>query len=160
MNPSFFSNGQRRMWSDWADTLADLSRLVTNSCIFGFLMSRLMLLFCETTVKPVCNIAILKRSKIGFNINNRIMQVNSIAECPMGSILQYFRPSLSYDLSLKSLFCLFWVAVYTGFTVKICDPSIYTLGHPDLTVPNFMEKSTELKRVKTKIITKNFFEQF
>ena len=35
------------------------------------------------------------------------MQVKSIAECSKGSILQYFRPSLSYRLSLRSLFCLF-----------------------------------------------------
>ena len=31
----------------------------------------------------------------------------SIAECSKGSILQYFLPSLSYNLSLRSLFCLF-----------------------------------------------------
>ena len=35
------------------------------------------------------------------------MQVKSIAECSKGSILQYFRPSLSYHLSLRYLFCLF-----------------------------------------------------
>ena len=35
------------------------------------------------------------------------MQVKSIAECSEGSILQYFQPSLSYHLSLRSLFCLF-----------------------------------------------------
>ena len=35
------------------------------------------------------------------------MQVKSIAECSKGSILQYFRPSLSYHLSLRSLVCLF-----------------------------------------------------
>ena len=34
------------------------------------------------------------------------MQVKSIAECSNGSILQYFWPSLSYHLSLRSLFCL------------------------------------------------------
>ena len=39
--------------------------------------------------------------------NRGIMQVTSIAECSKGSILQYFRPSLSYHLSLRSLFCLF-----------------------------------------------------
>ena len=33
-----------------------------------------------------------------------IMQVKSIAECSKGGILQYFRPSLSYRLSLRSLF--------------------------------------------------------
>ena len=36
-----------------------------------------------------------------------LMQVKSIAECSKGSILQYFRPSLSYHLSLRSFFCLF-----------------------------------------------------
>ena len=35
------------------------------------------------------------------------MQVKRIAECSKGSILQYFRPSLSYRLSLRSLFCLY-----------------------------------------------------
>ena len=35
------------------------------------------------------------------------MQVKSIAKCSRGSILQYFRPSLSYHLSLTSLFRLF-----------------------------------------------------
>ena len=43
------------------------------------------------------------------------MQVKHIAECSKGSILQYFRPSLSYHFSLRSLFCPF----YTGFTVYI-----------------------------------------
>ena len=44
------------------------------------------------------------------------MQVKSIAEYYKGS-LQYFWPSLSYNLSLISLFCfvfvIFWVAVFT-----------------------------------------------
>ena len=35
------------------------------------------------------------------------MQVRSIAECSNESILQYFRPSISYHLSVGSLFCLF-----------------------------------------------------
>ena len=35
------------------------------------------------------------------------MQVKSIAEGSKGSILQYFQPSLSYHLALRSLFCLF-----------------------------------------------------
>ena len=42
-----------------------------------------------------------------FNTDYRLMQVKSIAECSKGSILQYFRPSLSYQLSLRHLFCLF-----------------------------------------------------
>ena len=41
------------------------------------------------------------------------MQVKSIAECSKGSILKYFRPSLSYHLSLS----IFEWVFYTGFTV-------------------------------------------
>ena len=43
------------------------------------------------------------------------MQVKGIAECRLlqGSILQYFRPSSSYQLFLRSLFCLF---LSDGFT--------------------------------------------
>ena len=39
---------------------------------------------------------------------------------PEGSILQYFRPSLSYQLSLRSLFCLFLSGCFTQIlhTVK------------------------------------------
>ena len=33
------------------------------------------------------------------------MQVTSIAECSKGSILQYFRPSLSYHFPISPLFC-------------------------------------------------------
>ena len=53
-----------------------------------------------------------KKTKIGlkdqFLLNAgqkycRMLQVKCIAECSKGSILQYFRPSLSYNLS----FCLF-----------------------------------------------------
>ena len=55
-------------------------------------------------------------------------QVKSIVECSKGSILQYFQPSLSYHLSLRSLFCLFFSGrftevlhrFYTGFTVFDC----------------------------------------
>ena len=41
-----------------------------------------------------------------FKTDYHLMQVKSIAEC----ILQYFRPALSYHLSLRPLFYLFWVA--------------------------------------------------
>ena len=56
------------------------------------------------------------------------MQVKSIAECSKGSILQYFRPSLSYHLSLTSLFCLFLsgslrqVLLYTVLFFLSVDP--------------------------------------
>ena len=47
--------------------------------------------------------------------NYRLMQVKSIAEFSKGVILQYFRLSLSYQLSLRPLFCLFIVAVLHRF---------------------------------------------
>ena len=51
------------------------------------------------------------------------MQVKSIAECSKGSILQYFRPSLIYHLSLISLFCLFLSGclrqVYCTYLLKV-----------------------------------------
>ena len=36
------------------------------------------------------------------------MQIKSIVECSNGCILQYFRPELSYHLSLRFLYCLIW----------------------------------------------------
>ena len=45
------------------------------------------------------------------------MQVKSIAECSKGSILQYFRPSLSYHLSLRLFLSTFEWPLKTGFTV-------------------------------------------
>ena len=41
------------------------------------------------------------------------MQVKSIAECSPWSILQYFRPSLSYQLLLRSLFRQFLSGRFT-----------------------------------------------
>ena len=56
----------------------------------------------------LCKTTTLKKTKNLFSKTNyRLMQVKSIAECSLWSILQYFRPSLSYHLSLRSLFCIF-----------------------------------------------------
>ena len=49
--------------------------------------------------------------KFVFKTDYRLMQVKSIAEC--SSILQYFRPLLSYHLSLRPLFCLFLSGRFT-----------------------------------------------
>ena len=47
------------------------------------------------------------------------MQVKSIAECSKGSILQYFRPTLSYKFVIKIfVLSIFELPFYTGFTVK------------------------------------------
>ena len=48
-----------------------------------------------------------KDQKLVFKTDYHLMQDKSIAECSMGSILQYFWPSLSYHLSLRPSFCLF-----------------------------------------------------
>ena len=45
------------------------------------------------------------------------MQVKSIAECSKGSTLQYFRPQLSYHLSLRYLFDLFLSGRFTQVLV-------------------------------------------
>ena len=55
------------------------------------------------TVKPVLR----GHSKEDQKLVLSLMQVKSIAECSNGSILQHFRPSFSYHLSLRSLFCPF-----------------------------------------------------
>ena len=41
-----------------------------------------------------------------FKTDYLLMQVESVAECSKGSTLQYFRPSSSYQLSLRPLLCL------------------------------------------------------
>ena len=48
-----------------------------------------------------------QRPKLVFKTNYLLMQVKIIAECSKESILQYFWPSLSYNLSLRPLFLLF-----------------------------------------------------
>ena len=59
-----------------------------------------------STVKPMQNSNSQKGNKLVFKIIYSVMQVKSIAECSPWSILQHFRPSLSYCLSLRSLLCL------------------------------------------------------
>ena len=62
----------------------------------------------------------LSKRPIVFKTNYRSIQVKSIAECSHVSILQYFRPSLSNHLSLRSLFCLFLRGpFYACFTVTL-----------------------------------------
>ena len=51
--------------------------------------------------------------RLVFKTNYCLMQVESIAECSKGSILQYFRPSLSDNWSLRSLFSLFLSGSFT-----------------------------------------------
>ena len=59
------------------------------------------------TVKPVLSGHSKKDHKWVFKTNYRLMQVNSIAECSKGSILQYCRPAFEVTHSFKTFFCLF-----------------------------------------------------
>ena len=71
------------------------------------------------TVKSVQNGLSQKEQKLGFKTKHRLMQVKSIAECSKGSILQYCRPSLSYCLSLRPLFCLFLCGRFTQVLLHV-----------------------------------------
>ena len=62
------------------------------------------------------------------------MQVKNIAECYKGSILQYFLPSLSYHLSLSSLFVYFEWPPKTGFPVCVFLCTYYYRLTPDIKV--------------------------
>ena len=55
--------------------------------------------------------------------DDRLMLVKSIAECSKGSILQNFRPSLSFSLSLRSGFI--FVYLKTGVIVATCRIKLY-----------------------------------
>ena len=53
------------------------------------------------------------------------MQVKSIAECSKGSILQYIRPSFSYQLSLgRKMFCLFLSGCFTEVLLYLIQPKL------------------------------------
>ena len=75
------------------------------------------------TVKPVLSGHSKRRPKLVFNTYYRLMQVKSIAECS--------NASLSYHLSLRSVFCLFLsgrlrqVLLFSLFEIlKKIDPSL------------------------------------
>ena len=78
-----------------------------------------------------------KKHKLIFATNYRLMQVINIAECSKGSILQYFQPSLSYHLSLRSLFCLFLSGRFVQVLLNILKilVRIAHLEGPKQTVP-------------------------
>ena len=66
-----------------------------------------------------------------YKTEYRLMQVKSIAECSKGSILQYFRPSLSYNFLINKIFVLsiFERLLKTGFTVLTHIGLAFFMGH-------------------------------
>ena len=76
--------------------------------VFSSFSLRKRYLYSKTCVKRPLS----KISQIGFHDQLSLNASQNIAECSKGSILQYFRPSLSYHLSLRS-FCLFLSGRFT-----------------------------------------------
>ena len=81
---------------------------------------QIYLLTIIKTVKPVLS---CHYKRLSLNAGQKycrmlqgehLMQVKSIAECSEGSILQYFRPSLSYHFPL---ICLFDLILYVPSTI-------------------------------------------
>ena len=60
-----------------------------------------------TTVKPALSGHSKRRPKIGFQDRLSLNEGQKYCRMLQESILQYFRPSLSYHLSLRHLFCPF-----------------------------------------------------
>ena len=60
-----------------------------------------------------------KRQKIGFSDQLSLNEGQKYFRMLQGSILQYIRPSLSYPLSLRSLFCLFFSGCFTQVLLYI-----------------------------------------
>ena len=66
-----------------------------------------------------------KRPEIGFQ--DQLLLNAGQKYCSKGSILQYFLPSLSYQLSLRSLFCLFVSGRLRQVLLYIPDPLLQLL---------------------------------
>ena len=80
------------------------------------------------------------------------MQVKSIAECSKGSILQYFRPSLSYHLSLRSLFYIFLSGRFTQVLLYLSvSVGLRTGDAPDVAAIVQEKFDMELEMAKTLI---------
>ena len=82
----------------------------------------MFVLFNAYKVKPGLN-GLKEDQKLISKTDYHSMQVKSIAEC----ILQYYRPSLSYHLSLRPLFCLF----LSGCLSDSCTLTYFTVSDGD-----------------------------
>ena len=69
------------------------------------------LIYSKTCVKWPLS----KRPQIGFQDQLSLNAGQKYCRMLQGGILQYFRPALSYNLSLRSLFCLFLSGRFTLF---------------------------------------------
>ena len=72
-------------------------------CLTIVMLNIFTLIYSKTCVKRPLS----KRPKIGFQDQFLLNAGQKYCRMLQESILQYFRPSLSYHLSLRPLFCLF-----------------------------------------------------
>ena len=95
-------NGTGCSLTDTSIKCVELGRYSKASKYFAAILAKQSKLVSKT-VKPVLSGHSKEDQKLVFKTDYRLMQVKSMAEW---SILQYFRPSLGYHLSLRFLFCL------------------------------------------------------
>ena len=82
--------------------------LSTVSIIALFVRAIILFQDVPRTYSKTCLKELLQKiQKLVFKTIYRLNQVKSIAEDSKGSILQCFRPSISYHFPLRPLFCLF-----------------------------------------------------
>ena len=100
----------------------------------------------NTTVKPVLS----GHSKIDkikvLKSNDRLMKVESIAECSLGAFCNTF--DLHEGIfGLENQLLVSFLSGRSGQVLLYFDPSIYTMNHPYITVSNFIEvhRSTKCK---------------
>ena len=75
------------------------------------------------------------------------MQVKSIAECSKGTILQYFRPSLSYHLSLRSLFLSIFEWPFTQVLLYLLTNSLWIVAIKIYTCAHFNQSLMKCKLI-------------
>ena len=91
--PSFFTDS-------YCAGVSNSAGVSNKHCLLTFFI--LILKYSKTCLKRP-----LKRPKIGFQAGLSLNACQKYRRMLQENILQYFLPSLSYHLSLRSLFCLF-----------------------------------------------------
>ena len=89
---------------------------------------KLGLALVSHTVKPVLSGHSKGRPKIGFQDRLSLNAGQKYCRMLQESILQYFRPSLSYHLSLRPFLSIFEWPLKTGFTVLRIILGIWYIG--------------------------------
>ena len=85
-------------------------------------VSRFALLVYDNKYSKTCLMRPLKKNtKIVFQDRLSLHTGQKYCKMLQESILQYFRPSLNYHLSLRHLFVYFERSFKTGFTVYECE---------------------------------------